>query len=128
LASEGLIAVAILTTDSFNASGVNAGSVVFAGAHAVQSALEDVDGDGRLDMVLHFRVQDTKLAEIYAELVAGDLNGDGILDSSHKMAAVSLTGLTATDEYFAGFDEVDLFLSGKNLRDFLDRLAATGAI
>jgi hypothetical protein len=73
-------------------------------------------------------VQDTKLAEIYAELVAGDLNGDGILDSSHKMAAVSLTGLTATDEYFAGFDEVDLFLSGKNLRDFLDRLAATGAI
>ena len=29
---------------------------------------------------------------------------------------------------FAGFDEVDLFLSGKNLRDFLDKLADEGII
>ena len=57
-----------------------------------------------------------------------DLNGDGILDSNHQTAAVSLTGETAADEYFQGFDDMDLFLSGRNLRDLLEDLAAEGAI
>ena len=128
LASNGVIAVVILTTDSFDASLVDASTVEFAGASAVQTALEDVDGDGDLDMVLHFRVRDTNLADLYAQLLADDPDGDGTLNSSRRTAAVSLTGQTATDEYFAGFDEVDLFLSGRNLRDFLDRLASAGAI
>ena len=127
LASNGVIAVAIFTTADFDASLVDASTVVFAGASAVRGALQDVDGDGDLDMVLHFRVQDTNLAEIYAQLLAVDIE-DGVLDSSHQTASVSLTGQTATDEYFAGFDDVDLFLSGKNLRDFLKGLAAAGLI
>jgi hypothetical protein len=128
LASKGVIAVAIFTTDDFDASQVDASTVVFAGASAVHSALEDVDGDGDLDMVLHFRVQDTNLADLYAQLLAEDINEDGILDSNRQSAAVSLTGQTAADECFEGFDDVDLFLSGKNLRDFLEDLAAAGAI
>ena len=128
LIQNGVIAVAILTTDNFDASWVNAASVVFAGASAVHSALEDVDGDGDLDMVLHFRVQDTNLADIYARLLADDINGDGVLDSNHQTAAVSLTGRTTTDQYFEAYDDVDLFLSGKNLRELLEALAAAGAI
>jgi len=128
LASKGVIAVAIFTTAAFDASLVNASTVVFAGANAVHWALEDTDGDGDLDMVLHFRVQDTNLADVYAQLVADDLDEDGVLDSNHQAATVSLTGLTATDEYFQGFDEVDLFLSGKHLRDLLEDLAANGVI
>ncbi len=128
LASNGLIAVAIFTTDDFDASQVDASTVVFAGASAVHSVLEDVDGDGDLDMVLHFQVQDTDLADIYAQLLAEDINEDGILDSNRQTAAVSLTGQTAADECFEGFDDVDLFLSGKNLRAFLEDLAATGVI
>ena len=127
LASNGVIAVAIFTTADFDASLVNASTVVFAEASAVHGALEDVDGDGDLDMVLHFRVQDTNLADWYARLLAEDIE-DGVLDSNHQTASVSLTGKTATDEYFAGFDDVDLFLSGKNLRDFLKELAAAGLI
>jgi hypothetical protein len=128
LASQGLLAVALLTTDTFDASSVNTSSVVFAGAHAVHSALEDVDGDGDLDHVFHFRIEDTLLDEIYAQLLADDLAEDGALDSNRQTTAVSLTGQTSTDEYFEGFDELDLFLSGKNLRNLLDELAALGAI
>lgn len=54
LASNGVIAVAILTTDDFDATTVDAGLVVFAGATAVHNTLEDVDGDGDFDLVLHF--------------------------------------------------------------------------
>jgi hypothetical protein len=90
--------------------------------------LEDVDGDGDLDMVLHFRVEETDLAEVYALLLAEDTNGDGVLDSNGQTTEVSLTGQTVEDEYFAGFDEVDLFLSGRNLRDLLEELVAAGVI
>jgi hypothetical protein len=128
LASNGMIAVAILSTEDFDAGQVDASTVVFAGASAVHSAMEDVDGDGDLDMVLHFRVQETNLADLYAQLLAEDINQDGALDSNGQSAAVSLTGETVGDECFEGFDDVDLFLSGKNLRDLLEDLAEAGAI
>jgi len=120
LASNGLIAVAIFTTDDFDASQVDAGTVVFAGASAVHSALEDVDGDGDLDMVLHFEVQETNLADVYAQLLAEDTS------SSNQELSVSLTGETTDDKAFEGTDGVDAFFSGKALRDLLDELALAG--
>jgi hypothetical protein len=128
LASNGVITAAILSTDTFDASLVDVSTVELAGAQAVHYAFEDTDGDGDLDLILHFRTQDTNLAERYAELMAEDLNEDGVLDSKRQTATVSLTGQTATDEYFQAFDEVDLFLSGKNLQSFLEDLAAAGTI
>ena len=87
-----------------------------------------IDGDGDLDLILHFETQATELAYLSAQLAADDPDGDGILNSNHQTAAVSLTDLTATDEYFQGFDEVDLFLSGKHLRDLLENHAAANLI
>ena len=95
---------------------------------AVQSTLEGVDGDGDLDRVLHFRTQDTTLRALYEQLIAGDLNGDGVLDSNHQVAEVSLTGVTMNDVVFAGLDQMDLFLAVRTLRELLDQLAAAGAI
>ncbi|MEW5960016.1 MAG: DUF5050 domain-containing protein [Chloroflexota bacterium] len=61
--SKGEIPVAILTTDTFDATTVDSATVRFGqtGTEAapVQSALEDVDGDGDVDMILHFNTQDT---------------------------------------------------------------------
>ncbi len=61
--SQGVIPVAILTTDTFDATTVDPTTVRFGvtGTEAapVQSALEDVDGDGDTDMILHFNTQDT---------------------------------------------------------------------
>ena len=61
--SKGKIPVAILTTDTFDATSVDPATVLFgaAGDEAapVHFAMEDVDGDGRADMVLHFMTQDT---------------------------------------------------------------------
>jgi hypothetical protein len=122
LASQGVLAVAILTTDDFDAALVDASRVVFAGAGAVHSAMEDVDGDGDLDMVLHFRVQETNLADVYAALLADDN------DSNHQSVAVSLEGETINDEVFAGMDDADLFLSGNALRELLDELALAGLL
>jgi hypothetical protein len=64
--TNGVIPVAILTTDAFDATTVDASTVTFGPAEATMihknAHLEDVDGDGDTDMVLHFRTQDTGIA------------------------------------------------------------------
>lgn len=61
--SFGVIPVAILTTPTFNAATVNASTVRFGAngteAAPVQTALQDVDGDGDIDRILHFITQST---------------------------------------------------------------------
>ncbi len=64
--SQGVIPVAILTTPTFDATTVNPLTVLFGPAGATEAHgrghIEDVDGDGNLDMVLHFRTQETGIA------------------------------------------------------------------
>ncbi|MBN1364020.1 MAG: LamG domain-containing protein [Syntrophaceae bacterium] len=63
--SQGVIPLAILTTDNFDASAVDVTTVLFGStgteATPMQSALEDVDEDGDTDMILHFNTQDTDI-------------------------------------------------------------------
>jgi hypothetical protein len=62
--SGGVIPVAVLTTPTFNAASINPGSVTFGRnlASPDKSALEDVDNDGDIDLLLHFRTQGTGIA------------------------------------------------------------------
>jgi len=62
-ASGAVVQVAILTTQALDAATVIPGSVQFgpAGARATSSLLQDVNGDGRQDMVLTFAVAQTGL-------------------------------------------------------------------
>jgi hypothetical protein len=63
--NNGVIPVAILTNAGFDAASVDPETVRFGAtgteAAAVHSAIEDVDGDGDLDMILHFRTQATHI-------------------------------------------------------------------
>jgi hypothetical protein len=64
LKSNGVVPVAVLTTDTFDAISVDPKSVNFAKgelAHKRAGHLEDVDRDGDVDLVLHFK---TKSLEI----------------------------------------------------------------
>jgi YVTN family beta-propeller protein len=82
--SRGVIPVAILTGDTFDATTVDPSTVRFgaAGTEAApaHSALEDVDGDGDVDFVLHFRTQDTGIAceDTSATLTGSTMTGEQI--------------------------------------------------
>ena len=75
LKSKGVVPVAVLTTDDFDAGTIDPGTVLFAGVGPVRSTLEDVDGDGDLDMLFHFKTQELVLDKNSTEAT---LTVDGI--------------------------------------------------
>lgn len=100
--SVGVIPVSVLTTPTFDANTVDPSTVRFGRtgteASSVQSALEDVDMDGDMDLVLHFNTQETGIR-------AGDTQA-------------SLTGMTLSGMSFAGSDAVRAFFPGDVNGDF----------
>jgi hypothetical protein len=85
-----VIPVAILTTNAFDATTVDPLSVEFGPQGAIEAHrrghIEDVNKDGRLDLLLHFNTQET---------------GIQCRDTS-----VSLTGQTFSDEEIKGTDAI----------------------
>ncbi len=80
LKSKGVVAVAALTTNDFNAGEIDTVTVQFAGAKPVRWTLCDVDGDGDDDMLFHFKTQDLELDENSTEatLMCETFGGDTI--------------------------------------------------
>jgi hypothetical protein len=85
LVSNGVIPVAILTTDTLDATTIDTSSLRF-GPNGAQSRdafghLEDVNGDGRLDLVVHFRVQETgiRCGDTAASLTGNTSGGQTLL-------------------------------------------------
>jgi hypothetical protein len=126
--SQGQMHVIVFSAPGFDATRANVSSVRFAGATPIASEFHDEDHDGLLDLVLKFWRQETQLRDIYTQLLIDDANADGVLDSTRQIAEVFLTGRTIEQDLFEGSDEVNLFLSGKALRDLLTSLAQQGLI
>jgi flagellar motor protein MotB len=93
--SNGVIPVAILTTADFDAATVDPATVAFGpdGAAPVHYALEDVDGDGDIDMILHFKTQDTGISpgDTEATLTA-ETEGGTIISCSDSVRTVPPQG------------------------------------
>jgi hypothetical protein len=97
LKSKGVVPVAVLTTDEFNAADlVTDYSISFAGASPVHSTPEDVDNDGDMDMLFHFRTQELNLDETSttATLIAA-LNS--AVTKSSAATAGGATQISGTD-------------------------------
>lgn len=87
LKSKGLLPVAVFGTESFDASQIDPATVTFAGASVavkgkhdkLMARLEDINGDGLLDMLLQFPVQELDPAQIqdgFAVLSGATYGGD----------------------------------------------------
>jgi DNA-binding beta-propeller fold protein YncE len=91
--SKGNIPVAILTTGDFDATTVDPLSVEFGPDGATESHgrghIEDVDGDGDGDLVLHFRTQDTGIqcGDTSASLT-GETFGGQVIEGSDSINTV----------------------------------------
>jgi hypothetical protein len=80
LNSNGVIPVAILTDNDFDASTADVSTVLFGPSEAepVHYAMEDVDHDGDADMILHFRTQEVGLEQQDTEAILIGQTMDGI--------------------------------------------------
>jgi len=88
LKSKGVVPVAVLTTDLFDAATVDPDTVQLEGVDAVKWTMDDVDGDGDLDLLLHFSTQELAV----------------VLDAFSTEA--TLSGETYDGETFSGTDSV----------------------
>jgi len=91
LKSKGVVPVAVLTTDDFNAATIDPATVEFAGASPVKWKLEDVDDDGDDDMMFHFNTEELNLDQdsTVATLTAQQLLTEVIVSGTDKVQIVS---------------------------------------
>jgi hypothetical protein len=88
LNSHGLVPVAILKTADSDASSVDPGTVAIGGSKAVRWTWEDVNNDGVIDLLFHFKTQE--------------------LDLIKESTAAILTGKTYDDTDVIGMDTVNI--------------------
>jgi hypothetical protein len=111
LNSKGVVPVAVMTTEQFDAAELDPATALFAGASPERWKLEDIDGDGKDDLLLHFRTQELELDQDSTEatLAALTVPSPGPMTMANQSAAQVSTGLVVS-----GTDEVRIIVSKKS--------------
>ena len=78
LGSKGVIPVAVLTTDDFDAIDLDPVTVIFAGASPLRWVKQDVDWDGDMDLLFHFDALELGLTGSSTDAVLSGKTFDGI--------------------------------------------------
>jgi hypothetical protein len=111
LNSNGVVPVAVLTTDDFDAATVNPATALFAGAAPEHWSVEDVDADGDDDVIFHFRTQQLNLNEDSTEAtLTAQLAGAPLASEMTILSAVQTSGGTVV----SGTDAVKIVASKKS--------------
>jgi hypothetical protein len=116
--SRGRIPVAVFGSETDDVGAVNLSSLTLAGIPSVHSAFEDVDGDGILDLILHFRTQ---------ALVQAMESGDSPLEDG-QTRELALSGEFQDGTPCSGSDTVTILDAGDNrsYRRGVDKRAERG--
>lgn len=93
LESKGVAAVAVQTSNGFDASTVDPDTVLFASTSPVRCTQEDVDGDRDLVLLFHFKMQELSL--------------------TNDSTTATLTGTTYGGQAIEGTDTVNIVPKGK---------------
>ncbi len=96
--SRGRIPVAVYSSESADVSAIDISSLTLAGVPTAHAAFEDVDGDGTLDLILHFRTQ---------ALVHAMESGDNPLENG-ETRELALAGQFQDDTPCSGADMVTI--------------------
>lgn len=102
LKSNGVVPVAVLTTDQFDAATIDPATAQLAGAAPKHWSLEDVDGDGDDDVLFHFRTQELDLDEhsteatLTAQLAGAPLAGQMTILSAAQASGGAMVSGTDT--------------------------------
>ncbi|OGO47046.1 MAG: hypothetical protein A2W34_07520 [Chloroflexi bacterium RBG_16_64_32] len=110
LDSRGAIPVAILTTPDFDAADVDRDTVLFEGASPLQHgrSVEDVDEDGDLDLIMHFRTRETDIAEDATEACLTGQTFDGLPIQGCDIIRIVPPGLDSDGDGFGDAVEATL--------------------
>ncbi len=90
LKSKGVVPVAVLTTDNFDAATIDPATAEFAGAASKRWKLADVDHDGDDDMMFHFRTQELDLDQDSTEAtLTAQINDGTIVSGTDEVRIIS---------------------------------------
>lgn len=110
------VTLVVHSSATVDAASIDLSSLLWAGGTVAASSFKDVDGDGRADLVLQFRLRELDLVERYRQaLIADD-------STTQQQVDVPLSGQMSDGTRLHSSVTIELMMAGKPLRDLMATL------